>query len=780
MVTDTGGWEWEAHYNTDAEAMGGRWRHPRTGFLLDLLTIDGVPQAYLWVATPPDSDRGEPHTQEHLLLGKGNQGRRVALLEDMALVSSSAFTARDHTAYHFCTVAGPETFFRVLQARLEALIHPDYTDEEIRREVHHLGVRTAPDGTRCLEDKGTIYAEMVTTSARPGFRLWRAADQALWGEGHPMAASSGGLPAAIRTLQPHHIRQFHRRHYTLGNMGAIVTLPRTVPVAEALARLDALIGGLATDDGPGPVGPLPPPRPRADRDPVDVPWPEADPTTPTQILISWPGTDRPPREGILLDLLLATLAGAADSTLYRSLIDRTTRVRDLGATSVGAWTDDRQGQPVHFGIGGIAPDRLPPSEVLWLRDHVIEALQRIASADPTGSEHRRRLGQLHDQLVQWRRRLRAWVGTPPGFGERGTHDGLKRHLDELAVVGGQRRGLALEGPLAWVQGQLDRTTVNIFADWLPRWGLVGTTPLVHVTRPSPEALEALAAQRRIQLDRALADQLTRWGTSDPQEALARLAQAYDDATAEIEAGRIDARVPLVDDPPLTQDDPSLLQISLIGGVELASGRFESMAGAEIGLLFDLDGLPPDLAWLLAGLPALLTGTGVRLDGRSLTPSDVLEALRRGVLGVGASWVRDAPTGAGGAVDVGQRHRRRRVQHRADLDAPVPVAARLAARQPAADPRRGGPPAHRQPPGHPAARGALGAPRRDRVALRRRSDRANLDVPDPGVRSAAAAVGADRSRSGDPGRPRRGGDGHRRSRVDPPLPGRRRPPAGSGR
>src|SRR5512133_1504043 len=72
--------------------IGARFVHGRTGFTLDVLRIQSVPQGFIWVTSYPTSNMGEPHTQEHLLLGKGNMGRAVANLESMSLASSSAFT----------------------------------------------------------------------------------------------------------------------------------------------------------------------------------------------------------------------------------------------------------------------------------------------------------------------------------------------------------------------------------------------------------------------------------------------------------------------------------------------------------------------------------------------------------------------------------------------------------------------------------------------------------------------------------------------------------------
>src|SRR5262245_26156321 len=53
---------------------GGRFIHLRTGFTLDLLQIQSVPQAVIYANTFTVSDMGEPHTQDHLLIGKGKKG----------------------------------------------------------------------------------------------------------------------------------------------------------------------------------------------------------------------------------------------------------------------------------------------------------------------------------------------------------------------------------------------------------------------------------------------------------------------------------------------------------------------------------------------------------------------------------------------------------------------------------------------------------------------------------------------------------------------------------
>src|SRR6478736_4459781 len=157
-----------AIYLDDADKpLGARFVHDKTGFTFDYLRIESAPQGFIWVNSFPGDDRGEPHTQEHLLLGKGDRGRRLGSSEAMELAESSAFTAQWRTAYHFHVVAGHDVFWPTFGNHLDALLNPDYTDEEIRREVRNFGVEKSDDGKLHLEEKGTVYNEMVRTYEQP-------------------------------------------------------------------------------------------------------------------------------------------------------------------------------------------------------------------------------------------------------------------------------------------------------------------------------------------------------------------------------------------------------------------------------------------------------------------------------------------------------------------------------------------------------------------------------------------------------------------------------------
>src|SRR5687767_1559388 len=63
--------------------MGARFLHRATGFTLDLVQVESVPQAFTWVNTFATSDQGEPHTQEHLLLLRGKRGRILGTRQSM-------------------------------------------------------------------------------------------------------------------------------------------------------------------------------------------------------------------------------------------------------------------------------------------------------------------------------------------------------------------------------------------------------------------------------------------------------------------------------------------------------------------------------------------------------------------------------------------------------------------------------------------------------------------------------------------------------------------------
>ena len=115
---------------------GARFIHER-GMTVDVLFFDSVPQMSVYFRTPPDDERGAQHALEHLLMGKGSTGRRLRTMVPMRMGQETAGTSADLTCFQFSSAAGPDEFYELLDVFLGALIRPDFTDEEIRREVAH-------------------------------------------------------------------------------------------------------------------------------------------------------------------------------------------------------------------------------------------------------------------------------------------------------------------------------------------------------------------------------------------------------------------------------------------------------------------------------------------------------------------------------------------------------------------------------------------------------------------------------------------------------------------
>jgi Zn-dependent M16 (insulinase) family peptidase len=309
------------YLNDSDQPFGARFVHDQTGFILDFLQIQSVPQTFIWVNSFPTSDRGEPHTQEHLLLGKGNVGRAHSSLESLSLVGSAAYTDQLRTCYHFHTAAGPAMFYKLFESQMNALLHPDYTDEEIRREVSHWGVSANPTGRGLrLEEKGTVYQEMVTTFERPDALLSRELNRMIFGAEHPLARTAGGWPDAIRTIKPEDIRKFHREHYHLGNMGAVAAFPKEMPLPDVLQTLDGILKRIEptqevrryptesdlAQTNPAPAGQI-----------EVVEYPDQNQQQPVQLIFAWPAQLKlTSEEKTFLGLFLESFADDPTTNLY--------------------------------------------------------------------------------------------------------------------------------------------------------------------------------------------------------------------------------------------------------------------------------------------------------------------------------------------------------------------------------------------------------------------------------------------------------------------------------
>jgi len=645
------------------QPIGARFVHDGTGFVFDYLRIESAPQGFMWVNSLPTSDMGEPHTQEHLLLGKGDHGRRLGSIETMALGESSAFTEQWRTCYHFNTVAGPEAFWTIFDAQLDALLNPDYSDEEVRREVAHYGVTTDPDGTLHMEEKGTVYNEMVRTYEQANQLEWRAGLHLVYGAKHPLAYESGGRPADIRRMTAKDIRSFHDRNYHLANMGMIGAFPQTMPLAQVLTRTDALLNKRAGRKGPvASMASAPAPAPAAAGSIAVTEYPYQDGKAPGALMLVWPATRKlDAGELTLLELFMESVAGDESTNLYKLFIDSKTRHLDLGASAVGATVSHDQGAPVFVELEQVGTGYLDEAGARKVRAEVLAELARIAAL-PAGDAELLALDErVRSRLVEKRRDLIKRLNTPPGFGFRASQGEWMQLLLDMEDVSGFRKSLTLKPQLLEIE-QLLAGKDNPWTARLAAWGL-NSEPFVVVSRPSPDERARLDRERGERIAAETARVVKAYGAADAGAGLRRFAKDYDATTKQLEeSARSTSMPPLVDALPMTLDDGLDFHQHDVGGVPAVSSTFPGTTAGMVGVALRLDGVPAELQPYLYMLPILLTQSGVIIDGKPVPADEVLERQRREVLGVKAEIQSDVRTGrielvlTGQGIDVDETRR----------------------------------------------------------------------------------------------------------------------------
>jgi Zn-dependent M16 (insulinase) family peptidase len=622
--------------NEAGQAMGARFRHVPSGFVLDMLRIQSVPQAFMWVNSPPPSDQGEPHTCEHLLLGKGTKGRYVASLEDMSLGHSSAFTRQLETCYHFNTSAGTDVFFDLLEAKLDAMLNPTFSDEEIRREVCNVGVTVnASDSTLEVEEKGTVYSEMVSSYERPWSPLFRELGLLQYGQDHPLSLESGGLPAAIRTMEPEHLWAFHRETHHLNNMCMIMALADDIPLEEALRTTSEILARVEPDARPADDPATahyrqPPPQPYPEEAIRLVGFPHQNPDEPGNLMFSW----RPTRtlnntELTLLELLLSNLAGDETSNLYRKFIDSQTRIRDLGASDIYSWVGEDLGYPVYVGFQGVKREMLTETEIAKIRREILDEFAAVAGWADDSDELQEFNERVESLIIETRRDNRKFLNTPPQFGTRGTGSDWMTYLWRVNNRTGFRRSLLFNDELAAVE-ELISSGKNFWTEYITKLQILDPAPYAVAAVPDPDLVARSEQERAARLEAFVESLKEKYAAADDQEAIRRYQEEYDAATAVIDEEAATIAMPsFVDTPPLTLDDQlRYVEEQLPGGGPLVSSKFENMTAATVGVAFRMNVVPePQLVYVPA-LPTLLTDVGVIQDGQPIAYDEMKEAIRR--------------------------------------------------------------------------------------------------------------------------------------------------------
>jgi Zn-dependent M16 (insulinase) family peptidase len=629
--------------NGSGKAMGARFVSEKYGFVIDLMQIQSVPQGFFWVKTPPTTDMGEAHTCEHLLLGKGAAGRYVAALEDMALGSSTAYTSQKYTAYHFNTVAGMETFYKLFEAKLDAFLKPDFTDEEIRREVCHIGINSDQEtGELDLDEKGTVYTEMVSSFEKPGRELWMEMGKLLYGDDHPLSLSSGGYPPELRKMKPADLWKFHKENYQLGNMGAIVAIPDDITVESFLERIEQSLSncqsfvkktkftGIGNFD-------IPPAKSTKEEGVIKVlGYASNNPEDPGQIMFSWPANlENTNYESFVLDLFLETFTSGATSNLYDLFINSQTRKIDLGANYVFGYHADDLGNPIMIGIDGLRNEFVTEKMIDSLRSMIIEEIQRVYDFDDDSEEIKKFNELAKGRLIQNRKQYEKYLNSPPMFGfRRSSAGGWVSNLQFLEKEEGFRKSMVLKNHFDKLENQL-QSDDNFWRAFLDHYMLLEVNPIAGGVKPDASLIQATIDEKSARIAGYIDDFKNKYAINDEQQAIAKYKEEFDKNTEILDNMAAKDELPeFIDNPPLTLDDQLNYEvIKLDNGVEMVSSIFDNMTSSTLGLALRLDVIPESKLVYVAYLRTILTGLGVIKDGEVLSYEDMRNRLREEVLGL---------------------------------------------------------------------------------------------------------------------------------------------------
>ncbi len=626
----------------DGKIQAIKMRHLPTGAPIFVLEIETVPQLLTCVDTPATSNRGIPHSLEHLLAVKGTKGRYFNLLREMRLSLSGAATYPDHVCYGFSSGAGIHGFFEQFHALLEALYRPDFTDVEAEREFYHFAVAGNDKADKTLVETGTVYDEMLSTQKRYtyNYELYKR----VLGEHSPFAFISGGTPDEMRLVTPAEIRSFHDKYYRIGpHTDFIFAFPPHEKLTDLVERISSELRQFSRPTGPPPRvndGPKYPINSSDNLEPAIYPYPATTETSPSFIHFAWkPARARSLEELKLLELFASALGGGQDSPLHRVLIDSKERVIETGATGVDSFLFLNNSCYFPFvitEISGIPGNQLTIDSLKILRALIVTKIREIS--------------QLHDQskeLIDFnrlvasyaqnqRRSDRVWIHDAPGFGNGIPKIEWKLYFEKLESDPSFVKSLSTDGVWQSIDGQL-RTGKNIWRNLVERFHLL-ETPYATATAPSPKLLEQLETQRRERVKAKIVELMDKYHTGEQQEAISHFEKAERFKTEEIDA--IAATIPRVrftDHPPMTPDDQLRYKRFDIDNVPVIAALFERPPTFEIGVAFDLRSVPRRYYKYLSLIPRCLDSLGLKMQGRVIPYSDLVTRIQREIFGLSTGY-----------------------------------------------------------------------------------------------------------------------------------------------
>lgn len=622
------------YMNTQKKAYGVRFIHRTTGMPVTLFHLETSPQFLITVKTYPDSDKGEPHTGEHLVLGKGAKGKYMSLAMDMLLGENTAATYQHLVAYHYNCSGGKEAFFSLLGPYLDTIINPDFSDEEIRREVCHIGVFEDPEtGQLSIDEKGTIYNEMVSSFEKRGFRIWQEIRKTIYGPHHPMGYSSGGVPKDIRTMTAEDINTFHQFHYRFGpNTEAVIIIPPSITIEEMLAQLDSTITKIRVDSDAEVPAKLEMPvfQPAPDRQTIYyADYPSDGTTKPGIAYYTWgPLNDESYEKIIMSELLIKLLASGESSYLYKDLVASDTRLIEPGASDISPFVWYVPGYPAFISIDGF-PESAGTTEYLdEMRTIILNRIHWLANLE----ENSPQLLEVHKRftslLTEYRRYLRQFSEESPRFGSRSSGIWLYQYLTVINTYQSFNLSLTMDPFFDSLEQEI-ASGKNVYHPLIKQYGM-DQLPYAFSIRANPDLIREERDEKAERLAHALENIQKTYQSEDPQEALRLYKEDFDEKTRVIEARDNAIHGPaLVKNPPLTYDDAlTAHRENLTETVPIVWNLFENTSFLTIGVAFNIRDLDEKFLDCLPIFPELLTGLGVlRDDGTTLTHEKLESMLR---------------------------------------------------------------------------------------------------------------------------------------------------------
>ena len=364
-------------------------RHLQCGArLLHLVAQDAENLFAVAFRTPPRDNTGLPHILEHSVL---NGSQRfpvkdpfVEMLKTSMATFINAMTYPDRTVYPVASNVRQD-YFNLVEVYLDAVLHPDLSENTLKQEGHHLAFRTPGDLDSALTIRGIVYNEMRGAYSDPDNLIARVSTQNLFPDS-AYGLDSGGDPAAIPALDYAAFTAYYRAFYHPAN--SYICLYGDIPTETQLAflneRLSAIEPAPPVDSRLQPQPCWDVPRTVEELVPVDAGVP---PQTGTAVTLNWLlGVTDEPIMDLTWEVLDRLLLGSAAAPLRKALVDSRLG-EDL--TSSGYGSGSLEGT-FHVGLKGIDIER-------WsaVSDLITQTLERVAESGFTPAQLESAFHGLH-------------------------------------------------------------------------------------------------------------------------------------------------------------------------------------------------------------------------------------------------------------------------------------------------------------------------------------------------------------------------------------------------